>query len=281
MTTPTMMRRIVTDTLRAEPRKRPLPEVWTYQLGYAIEEAQHRKASQPAPSPPKPAPPKSQPSSAAKAVSAPPRSPAPTQVSSPPARGSSDKTLAITALLAVVAVVLVLIIMFIAANSHSGSVSSSSSSTSPSATSSADEATTSDTPSLSTTAPPTWAMPAYALQGADRDNDTSCANGGFRLSDNFLVAPETPTEPVLFTSCGFAKAVGQAYLDSSSDSYLSPRSISVESPAVTCPSVQGQNPQMNIQCDGDKFVMECQKEGPDTGIWIACRGGNHAVVYIY
>ncbi|WP_082958940.1 sensor domain-containing protein [Mycobacterium sp. E3198] len=42
-TTPAMLRQIVTDTLTNAPHQRPLPEAWTYVLGYAIEQAQHRK----------------------------------------------------------------------------------------------------------------------------------------------------------------------------------------------------------------------------------------------
>lgn len=42
---PGMVRQIITDTLSNEPEKRPLPEAWTYVLGHAIEEAQHRQLS--------------------------------------------------------------------------------------------------------------------------------------------------------------------------------------------------------------------------------------------
>ncbi len=40
---PSMVRQIITDTLTNEPEKRPLPEAWTYVLGHAIEDAQHRQ----------------------------------------------------------------------------------------------------------------------------------------------------------------------------------------------------------------------------------------------
>ena len=40
---PSMVRQIITDTLTNEPEKRPLPEAWTYVLGHAIEDAQHRR----------------------------------------------------------------------------------------------------------------------------------------------------------------------------------------------------------------------------------------------
>lgn len=244
--------------------------MWTYQLGYAIEEAQHRKASQPADSPAKPATPKSPPAAPAKAISAPPEPP-------DSAQGPSDLVMAITAGLAVAVVTLVVIIMLVAANFNSRSVSSSSSSTSPS-TSSGGEVTTSDTPSESTTASSlTWGTPPDVLQGADEDGDDSC-NGGFSLRQNVRVAPAIPSEPGSFTSCGFAKAVGQAYLDSHPDCVLL-RRISAPSPTAKCSDVQNTHP--GVECDNDNFWMQCQKEGPDEAMWIACRGGSRAVVYIY
>ena len=41
--TPGLLRQIITDTLTNPPHQRPLPEAWTYVLGHAIEQAQHRK----------------------------------------------------------------------------------------------------------------------------------------------------------------------------------------------------------------------------------------------
>lgn len=41
--TPPMLRQIVGDTLDSTPEKRPLPATWSYVVGHAIEEAQHRK----------------------------------------------------------------------------------------------------------------------------------------------------------------------------------------------------------------------------------------------
>jgi eukaryotic-like serine/threonine-protein kinase len=41
--TPALLRQIITETLDNAPERRPLPEAWTYVLGHAIEEAQHRK----------------------------------------------------------------------------------------------------------------------------------------------------------------------------------------------------------------------------------------------
>jgi serine/threonine protein kinase len=41
-TTPALLRQLITDTLTNEAERRPLPQAWTYVLGHAIEEAQHR-----------------------------------------------------------------------------------------------------------------------------------------------------------------------------------------------------------------------------------------------
>jgi hypothetical protein len=65
-----------------------------------------------------------------------------------------------------------------------------------------------------------------------------------------------------------------------SPDYKSARHISVTSPFATCPSVR-QNVNPNVDCNGDAFWMECIREGPDEAMWIACRGGNDAVVYIW
>ena len=52
VSTPSLLRQIITDTLTNQAQQRPLPEAWTYVLGHAIEEAQHqRKAAAIAPAP--------------------------------------------------------------------------------------------------------------------------------------------------------------------------------------------------------------------------------------
>lgn len=131
--TPTMVRRIITDALRGEPDKRPLPEAWTYQLGHAIEEAQHRQASQPADAPPKRAPTTPSRATHATAASAPPKPPPPAPSSSDAEDDTSSRNeFAIAALVAIVIVVVVLIaivITAISADSNSRSVNSSSPST--------------------------------------------------------------------------------------------------------------------------------------------------------
>jgi serine/threonine protein kinase len=58
-TTPGTLRQIITDTMNTAPQRRPLPDVWNYVLGNAIEEAQHRQkmTAVPAPVSAAPAPP--------------------------------------------------------------------------------------------------------------------------------------------------------------------------------------------------------------------------------
>jgi serine/threonine protein kinase len=44
-TTPALVRQVITDTLTNPPERRPLPQAWSYLLGHAIEEAQHRQST--------------------------------------------------------------------------------------------------------------------------------------------------------------------------------------------------------------------------------------------
>jgi serine/threonine-protein kinase len=46
-TTPALLRQLISDTLTNDAQRRPLPQAWTYVLGHAIEEAQHRALSTP------------------------------------------------------------------------------------------------------------------------------------------------------------------------------------------------------------------------------------------
>jgi serine/threonine-protein kinase len=46
-TTPALLRQLITDTVTSDAERRPLPQAWTYVLGHAIEEAQHRTLTTP------------------------------------------------------------------------------------------------------------------------------------------------------------------------------------------------------------------------------------------
>jgi hypothetical protein len=70
-TAPTSLRQIISDTLDHPPQKRPLPATWTYVLGHAIEEAQHRKKTAPAIAPTSLAPVTSRPVASAPPTAAP------------------------------------------------------------------------------------------------------------------------------------------------------------------------------------------------------------------
>ncbi|WP_292975791.1 hypothetical protein [Mycobacterium sp.] len=164
--TPDMVRRVIADTLRAEPRKRPLAEVWTYQLGYAIEEAQHRKASEPAQPPASPL--AAQPPPDVKSVAPPPSTPtAPTPGPSSTDPAPSNKKFAI-ATAAAIAVVLIILIFIVSVNgsSHPDSVASSDSSTVTPTNSTTDSASTgaADVPSASITDPPAPSAPSTHSQ---------------------------------------------------------------------------------------------------------------------
>lgn len=173
-TTPSMMRRIIADTLRTEPHQRPLAEVWTYQLGYAIEEAQHRLASEPVEPQPIPAsnvlpppPPPKLPTEAAISTAV---TPPPTAQS--PASGadtSMDKRFGWATLAAIVAVFGV-IIAIVSGRSDSGSTASETS-TAASASSKADDsiASSSNTLTAPTEGPTSLApQPTSATQSAEQ-----------------------------------------------------------------------------------------------------------------
>jgi serine/threonine protein kinase len=273
-TAPNLLRGLMTDTLTRPPDKRPLPESWTYILGHAIEEAQHRKKTAPAaPSPVKAATPAPPPPLA--------KGPEPSAPPPDPLDTAPWPTAKLWAGVAGVALFLMIIIALATGRSGSGSTASTNPMTYTTtygggyggSTSYATTATTSS-PSLFFGAPPN------VLQGTDGGGDYRC-NGGHPLptSDGrVLVAPAAGSADGSYTSCGFAIRVGQAYLDSNPD-YMSERRISVASPTAGC--LQVKSGHSGVQCDGNNFWMVCQREGPDQAMWIACRGGNNAVVYIW
>ena len=277
-TAPNLLRGLITDTLERPPHKRPLPESWTYVLGHAIEEAQHLKKTAPRK---KTAPPDPPPTQAAPPPPRPPTYVAPQQWNvplGPPASAPLSPAAKGWLILTGIALALFALLMVVGQLAGSGSTASSSSSAYP-RTYGSDGGTTADTATARTTTATTtkptlsFGTPPDIFRGADGKGDSRCS-GGYSLSavdgTQVLVAPATPRGNH-YTSCGFAIAVGQAYLASVTD-WTSPKQISVQSPNADC---------TNGHCDGTKFVMQCQMEGPYAAMWIACRGGNDAVVYIW
>jgi serine/threonine protein kinase len=282
-TTPSLLRQIITDTLTKQPQSRPLPEAWSYVLGNAIEEAQHRKkttapASAPLAAPETPTVRSRPAANSAPPVrpSAPPPPPAPPAWAPPASAPASSRAAVWAAVASVVAlvVVVVAIIAAVVAGHHSEPTAA------PGNLTATPSGADSDSPTAQAPTPttPTFATPPSLLQGADRDGDTQC-DGGFSLPRGYRVGPATPTSSDKFTSCAFAIVVGQSYLASNPDptSPRTPISVSAQSPHANCPDVQSSNP--NIQCSGNAFLMQCQQEGADQ--WITCQGGNDAIVYIY
>ena len=140
-TTPALLRQLITDTLTKPPQQRPLPEAWTYVLGHAIEEAQHRKLT--APTSPEPAAAgiaapeiptvHSRPSAQRSGYSQPPASappplqpaghggPPPISPWTSPANKSSSSTGAILAVVGVALVVAVIVLTIVLVKNHDGS----------------------------------------------------------------------------------------------------------------------------------------------------------------
>ncbi|KQH79824.1 hypothetical protein AO501_04475 [Mycobacterium gordonae] len=268
---PKVLRGLITDTLERPTHKRPLPESWTYILGHAIEEAQHRKKTAAPPKPPPVAqtPPPPQPS--------PRRVPQQRNTAGRPTTSGQMSPAAKGSILAVVGGLAILVVALLAIGSQrgpdSGSQAPSSSYAYPTTRYGDYGGSTSfalSTPSTRPSLP--LGTPPDVLHGADGSGDYACS-GGHSLYANgrsYLVAPATPRGPH-YTSCGFAIAVGQTYLATVSD-WQYPTQISVQSPKANC---------TNAQCDGTKFVMQCRMDGPYAAMWIECRGGNDAVVYIF
>jgi eukaryotic-like serine/threonine-protein kinase len=139
-TTPALLRQLITDTLTKSPQQRPLPEAWTYVLGHAIEEAQHRKLTAPttpvttvgiaAPQIPTV---HSRPSAQRSGYSQPPPSappslqpagrggPPPVSPWASPANKSSSSTGAILAVVGVALVVAVIVLTIVLVKNHDGS----------------------------------------------------------------------------------------------------------------------------------------------------------------
>ena len=151
--TPTQLRQVITDTISKAPHQRPLPEAWSYILGNAIEQAQHRKKSAPSPTqastlPPPPPPPilhsrpTTPPSAPPPQYSQPPSAPPPQYSQPPPAPptptwtppGSSPQSskaplligIGVAATVALIALIVVVVVL----TGHNNSSPSSGSTTS-------------------------------------------------------------------------------------------------------------------------------------------------------
>lgn len=198
-TTPSLLRQIITDTLNNEPHRRPLPEAWTYVLGHAIEEAQHRDltaAAQAADAvvldPPEiPTVHSRPPVRATSAPPPPPLQPPPPPlmqsvysrppVSPPPPSGDNVKP--VVAVLAIIVLAIVMLIVVVALNNSHNSTSVTSPQTSTYASSSATPTpsyapppppTTTTTTTTTTTPPPTMYVAIAAA-----------SNGAWATSNNF------------------------------------------------------------------------------------------------
>jgi serine/threonine protein kinase len=102
--TPAQLRQIITDTLNKEPKRRPLPEAWTYVLNNAIDGAQHQKKTPRSVSVAPALPPipvvRSRPPVGTSAPPVPPAQPAdqpPTGTGTPPSTPTSSKKTAVWA----------------------------------------------------------------------------------------------------------------------------------------------------------------------------------------
>jgi serine/threonine protein kinase len=177
-TTPALLRQIITDTVTKPPHQRPLPEAWTYVLGHAIEEAQHRILTAPTtpvsaavgiaapqiptvhsrPSarpagysqPPPSAPPSLQPAG----YSGPPNNPW-----APPPNKSSSSTGAILAVIGAAVVVAVIVLSIVLVKNHDSSSQASSPAAYPTYSSAAQATPTQATPTQAVPAPTPAALP--------------------------------------------------------------------------------------------------------------------------
>ncbi|WP_156744461.1 hypothetical protein [Mycobacterium sp. E740] len=282
-TTPALLRQLITDTLTKPADQRPLPEAWTYVLGHAIEEAQHRKLTTPttpvatttAIAAPQIPTVHSRPSAQSGAYSQPPSSArAPLQPAVAPTSGwtpapkQSSSTAKIVAGVAAAVAVAAVVVSIALVNNHESTTTT----TSPTTHGWTDGETSYsiDSPT-STDRVVELVPPPDLLQTSDLKGDSSCI-GGKPIPNHpgGLVGPGSNK-----TSCMFAWNVGQAYW--ASNPSLDTVQHVVARGAVGCLEVQQSSP--GVVCQGNDFVMQCARHGSDR--WITCIGGNEAKVYIF
>ncbi|MCV7409231.1 protein kinase family protein [Mycobacterium florentinum] len=289
--TPSLLRQIITDTLKPQAEARPLPQAWTYVLGHAVEEAQHQTLTAAAAStsialepPPTPVvhsrPPaggkRAQPV-ASPAYSQPPFS-QPPPMSAPPSQRSTTNAWPFVALAGVIAVVIIAAVVLVNALKSSPSNSNSSFNAQTTTSSYSDTYSSyASSPTPTTTATRTFSMPSDLLSGPDFNGDPNCVNGEpLPNHPGGRVGPKSYGANGGKTSCAFAFSVGRAYWDTNPTPGPDPQRV-VAAGTVACTFVQQSHP--NVQCSGNNFVMYCSIESGDN--WITCRGGNDAVVYIF
>lgn len=275
-TTPNLLRQIIVDTLTNEPQRRPLPAAWTYVLGHAVEEAQHRNATDPTPalvsepaSPPVEV--RKRPKATAKV-----RTPTPPPVPEPASAPASTLTLSKWAIAGVgvasVALGLLIAILLVMVSSGGADKSASKPRRTPTTTFHDGWTNQARPPAMTSQTSVDLAPPPLALlhRGADSYGDTSCASGkpvpghyGRRVGRGSDV-----------TSCIFAVNVGTAYWTHNAIASPAPtKIIAPHTGTVTCPSTGA------TECDGSDYIMRCGISGGDR--WITCRGGRDAVVYLF
>jgi eukaryotic-like serine/threonine-protein kinase len=282
--TPDLVRQIITDTLTNPPHQRPLPEAWTYVLGHAIEQAQHRKNTAAAAAPvsvaldPPPTPVVHSRPTTAKAHSRPPVSapPPPPPISAPPP--STTNLWPVLALTATVAVVVVAAVVLVAALRNN---TNNAASTGPASLTTGASAYPSYSYPTSTTS--SWNTPTVSVRPPMVQSPDSygvdCSDG-YHLTNQSGWATHSGRSTQV-TSCQFANNVLLAYWNNYSSPGPNSREVIVGG-TRPCPEVRANAnpaPSTAIQCSGDNFVMTCAVYGNDP--WITCRGGNNAEVYLY
>lgn len=271
---PTALRRIITDTLKSAPEKRPLPDAWAYVLGDAVEVEEGRRSKRSAP---RRAPEKA----AAKAVnSTPPASTSSSGMWTDPTLDlipSGAKAALIVAAAAAVAVVGTVIAVSISStpSSSASSASSKSSYSSPVYSSSIPYTTLYREPmpsridsTYAESVPPEREEVPPIIQGRDTYGE-SC-DGGYYMTSRTGWGTRSRRGSAS-TTCKFADSVLGAYW-AKGDPVRGLRTISAPG-RVPCPSVYG------AICEGQNFILKCKEE--NSAGWITCRGGRDAIIYLY
>lgn len=285
--TPSLLRQIITDTLSNEPHRRPLPEAWTYVLGHAIEEAQHRKKSaatavgdvglEPPPAPVVHSRPT--PTAQSRPPINPPPPPAwapPPPVGRPPGAAPTSSKVPILIGVSVAAIVVAALVAFMVVLATRNSYTPSSAQ----ATSSTAGSSSSEVSAYPTTTTSSWNNPSVSVRPPLVDtpdaHGVSCESG-YTLTNSSAGWTIHSGRGTPETSCQFADNVLQAYWNTYSTPSRESRQLNVAG-TVPCPEVRAGAP-MAVQCSGNDFVMTCVAYGSDP--WITCTGGNNAKVYLY